>query len=185
MLKNKNVFHQQTNTKQRRSPLKDTPKKKREREKLIGGKTNRILSENQSQLANAMPPPYEVRCQDCASQPLTGAKIYLYPSKSAGKRSRPLSQRARNEFCWVAQDPANLSRRQKAWTCITSVESTQTITTWLHSLDGGGYKATYIRKTSRSKKMKGCIHKQHANIYIKKPYRGENVSKKNLKLSLR
>lgn len=33
MLKNKNVFHQQTNTKQRRSPLKDTPKKKeRERE---------------------------------------------------------------------------------------------------------------------------------------------------------
>lgn len=81
MLKNKNVFHQQTNTKQR-SPLKDTPKK---REKLIGGKTNRILSENQSQLANAMPPPYEVRRQDCASQPLTGAKIYLYPSKSAGK----------------------------------------------------------------------------------------------------
>lgn len=45
MLKNKNVFHQQTNTKQRRSPLKDTPKK---REKLIGGKTNRMLSENQS-----------------------------------------------------------------------------------------------------------------------------------------
>lgn len=44
MLKNKNVFHQQANTKQR-SPLKDTPKK---REKLIGGKTNRILSENQS-----------------------------------------------------------------------------------------------------------------------------------------
>lgn len=32
MLKNKNVFHQQTNTKQRRSPLKDTPKKEREKE---------------------------------------------------------------------------------------------------------------------------------------------------------